>query len=398
VSKADRSAVSRPSKNNRQEGSEGYERPDFVDPSDLPGDTGLRPVSVEPGRTLRSEAVLDSSEGPQARPWYAVVNEWREWYADYRSMHVEYEGPDGETSRTRLENSYQPEYGKRYYAKLKDLERGIEREFESLTTAMLTFSASSLNAEGMPRCPADHMREIAAGWDTCRKQLHQVLSGRNWEYAKVWEPHPGGERSAGGYGHMHVAVFVEADDLEADEFRPVMESYVANTKPAGREVHTVDEAVSVNNEVENLGSYISEYVGIFGKETLERPMTEQMFYAMTWATQTRRLDFSNGAQDIINGEQFRRETGLRPEDRGRTEGNAEAAESDESEEQSTEVSVDPEGESVEREQDDGGGWKVDSICRVTSSEGPEYMDPTTGGVDAVAIEGRPGVDPPREVD
>jgi hypothetical protein len=339
----------------------------------MPGGTALRPLAVEEDRTLRDEAVLELAEGPQARPWYAVLDEWRSWYADYRSMHVEYEGPDGETARTRLENSYQPRYGKRYYARLKDLERGIERTYEDLTTAMLTFSGSSLNENGDPRCPADHMREIADGWDTARKQLHQVLSGENWEYAKVWEPHSGGTRGPGGYGHLHVAVFVEDDDLDGERFAPVLESYTERCGPAGREAHTVEEAVSVNDDVENLGSYISEYIGIFGEETLSRPMTEQMFYAVTWATGTRRLDFSNGAQDIIAGEVFRRETGLRPEDRGGGGGGTGPAESGES-----------------------GGWEVSSICTVRRGS-PEYADPTSGGADTTPIEGRSGVDPPPDL-
>jgi hypothetical protein len=364
---------SRPSKNNRQGCAEGSERPDFLEPNELPGETGLRPISVEEGRTLREEAVLELSEGPQAAPWYSVLNEWRDWYADYRSMHVEYE-KDGEIVRTALENSYQPEYGKRYYAKLKDLERGIEREYESLTTAMLTFSASHLNAEGAPRCPADHMREVAEGWGTARKQLYQVLSGENWEYAKVWEPHAGGERGPGGYGHLHVAIFVEADDLDGERFAPVLESYVENTGPAGREAHTVDEAVSVNDDVENLGSYISEYIGIFGDETLNRPIYEQMFYAVTWATQTRRVDFSNGAQELIAGEQFRRETGLRPSDRGEQESDSGASEASEG----------------------GSEWAVRSICTVRRGD-PNYADPTSGGADTAEIAGRSGVDPPRDV-
>jgi hypothetical protein len=332
-------------------------------------------VSVEEGRTLREEAVLDSSAGPQSAPWYSVLNDWRDWYADYRSMHVEYENGEGKTVRTALENSYQPEYGKRYYAKLKDLERGIERRYEGLTTAMLTFSASTLNAEGNARCPADHMREVAEGWGTARKHLYQALSGENWEYAKVWEPTSEEGHGPPGYGHMHVAVFVEADDLDAERFEGVLNSYVANTKPAGSEAHTVDEAVSVNDDVENLGSYISEYIGIFGDETLNRPIHEQMFYAVTWATNTRRVEFSNGAQELIAGEQFRRETGLKPEQRGQAEGDSEGAESGESGEQ----------------------WEVNSICTVRRGT-PEYADPTSGGVSTVAIAGRDGVDPPREAD
>lgn len=348
--------------------------PGQVEPDELPGDTGLRPISVEPERRLREEATQELQGDVQARPWYAVLDEWRRWYDDYQRAHIEYESPEGETARTRLENSYQPRYGKRYYARFKDLERGIERRYEDVTTVMLTFSASTLNAEGFPRCPADHMRDVADGWKTARKRLHKVLAGRTWEYARVWEPTTGEGHGPGGYGHLHVAVFVEdGADLDGEQFRPVMESYVGECGPAGWDAHRPDPpegdgAVSLNDDVENLGSYLSEYVGIFGKETLDRPMYEQAFYAVTWATQTRRVDFSNGAQEIIGGEQFRRETGLRPEDRG----------------------------AVEAEASEGSGWGVASICTVRRGS-PSYADPTSGGADTVAIEGRSGMDPPRDV-
>jgi len=369
-------SASRPSKNNRQAHPQGLNGSvDELGPKDLPGDTGLRPISVEPGRRLRDEAVQELSDGPQSRTWYAVLNEWRDWYDGYLGSHIEFENAVGETARTELENSYMPSYGKRYYAKLKDFERGVSRSFEGMTTAMLTFTASHLNANGGPRCPADHMRSIMDGYDAARKQLHHVLSGRNWEYARVWEPH------ADGYGHLHLAVFVEdGADLEASDFGPVMRSHVENCGPAGSDAHAVDgDAVSVRDDVQNLGSYISEYIGIFGDETLERPITEQMFYATCWATNTRRVDFSNGAQDLMSKEQFRRETGLRPEDRG--------------------------GESLERWKETGdpdgaadgptSDWAVRSICSVRSRT-PEYADPTTGGVDTTEIAGRPGMDPPPE--
>ena len=376
---------------NRHGPGESLNRADLaIDPDDVPGGAGLRPVSVEPGRQLRDEAVHELTSGVQARPWYSVVSEWRDWYAGYLSAHIEYEGPDGETARTRLENSYQPEYGKRYYAKLKDLERGIEREYESLTTVMLTFTASTENDKGGPRCPADHMRDIMDGYDAARKQLHKALDGRTWEYARVWEPHQS------GYGHLHMAVFVEDDghDLGPGDFEGAMRSHVSNCDPAGWEAHRPDgDSVSLNREVENLGSYISEYIGIFGDEVLNRPMKEQAFYATCWATGTRRVDFSNGAHDLMAKEQFRRETGLRPEDRGgrsfvawRRSGdpdNVEAMPDDENDGETASSG----GESAE-----GSGWSVRSICSVNGGR-PSYSDPTTGGVDRTPIDGQAGADP-----
>jgi len=387
---------SRPSMNNRPGPKSAGTGPNAeVGPSDLPGGTAFRPLSVEDGRGLRDEAVLvDSGDGMepldrvgtypedaerQARPVYRVVNEWRDWYDGYRNAHIEYEDPNGETVRSPLENSFQPEYGKRYYAKLKAFEREVERQFQGLKTVMLTFSATNENAKGGRRCPADHMRDIADGWNAARKALHRVLGGFRSENARVWEPHQS------GYGHLHVAIFVEDpdDDLDAESFRPVMQSYVRNTGPAGSAAHGLNcmgmgDAVSVNRDVNNLGSYISEYIGIFGEEPTERPVSEQMFYATCWATGTRRVDFSNGAHELMAMDEFRQETGLTPEDRG---GDC------------FDQWRDGETDQTAAESDESGSWRVDSICTVRGRE-PSYGDPTAGGQRLTAIDGRSGVDPP----
>jgi len=357
-------------------------------------------MSVREGVSLRDEAVvidtddgyrvsvdgLDEAERPDgercARPWYAVVNAWRDWMNSpiYQSGHITFESSDGETVRTEVENSYMESYSSRYYARLKDLERGVERRSDGVTTVMLTLSSSSENAQGGRRCPADHMREIAAGWDTARKQIPHILDGYNYCYARIWEPHQS------GYGHQHVAIFVEDDggDLAAEDFQPFMDSYVGDVPGAGSEAHDVNgDAVSVNDDVENMGSYISEYLGIFGEEALDRPLSEQMFFATAWATNTRRLDFGATAQEIISGEQFRRETGLRPEDRGDCESDSKPADGGDG--------------AAEGDGDTGGGWSVKRLCTVPSKS-REHADPQSGGVRTTVIDGRGGgVDPPKRV-
>lgn len=397
----DESGGSRPSKNNRQAPHESLNGGDSdLDSTDLPGATGLRPLSVSEGVTLRDEAVvIDTDDGirvsvdglpendrpdgdRKARPWYAVVNAWRDWMNSpiYQSGHITFESSDGETVRTQVENSYMESYSTRYYARLKDLERGVERRYDDVTTVMLTLSASSENANGGPRCPADHMREIASGWDTARKQLPHILAGYNYCYARIWEPHQS------GYGHQHVAIFVEDDggDLAAEDFRPFMDSYTGDTPGAGSEAHAVDgDAVSINDDVENMGSYISEYLGIFGEEALDRPMKEQMFYATTWATNTRRLDFGAAAQEIISGEEFRRETGLRPSDRGDCESDSKAAHGGDTDADDTD--------------DTEEGWTVKRLCTVPSKS-REHIDASAGGVNVTTIDGSNCVDPPKWVD
>jgi len=350
---------------------------------------------VSDGVTLRDEAVvIDTPDGMRvsvdglekedrpdgdrkARPWYGVVNAWRDWMNSpiYQAGHITFESSDGDTVRTQVENSYMESYSSRYYARLKDFERGVERRCDDVTTVMLTLSASNENENGGPRCPADHMREIAAGWDTARKQLPHILDGYNWYYARIWEPHQS------GYGHQHVAIFVEDEggDVAAEDFRSFMNSYVGNVPGAGSEAHAVQgDAVSVNDDVENMGSYISEYLGIFGEEALDRPLKEQMFFATAWATNTRRLDFGQDAQQIISGEQFRRETGLKPSDRGECGSDSEAADGGES--------GDGDGDVVE--------WTAERICTVPSKS-RDYCDPDSGGVAVTEIDGSNCVDPPK---
>jgi hypothetical protein len=395
---------SRPSQTNRHGPAHPAETSETkIEPSDM-GATGLRPLSVDGEAQLRDEALAvdleDEAGGTvpltspnvtvedgrvKSRPWYRVVNLHSQWYEEYRQSHIEFENPDGETVRAPLRNSYQPEYGDKYYARLMDLKRGVERRWDDFSIVMLTLSASTLNANGQPRCPADHMREIADGWKVARKHLYDVLENRNWVYGRVWEPTSSDGHGPAGYGHMHVAVFVEdGDGITGGEFRPFMESYVSNTPPAGWDAHRPDgDAVSVTHDLEdaNAATYISEYIGQYGEELVDRPMHERAFLAVAWATGTRRVDFSNAAQEIIRGEEFRRETGLRPEDRG-SAGTAESGESD------------THGDRGD-EDGDGDGWEFKQLCEVSGRE-PEFYQPAGGGVDMTQLDGV-GSDPPRDV-
>lgn len=394
------SAVSRPSQNKCQDAdgdganiSDAVEiGEDAVDSDDLYGETGLRPLTAN-GESLRPEAAMVKTpngaivpadygnERPEgeilARPWYKVVRKWRSWYQDYESTHITFQRDDGKIGRTKLRNSYQPAYGDKYYAKTRDFERAVEREYGNLTTAMLTLSASTLNANGNPRCPADHMREIADGWQTARKQLYHALDGHDWEYARVWEPTSEDGKGPAGYGHMHVAVFVDCDETEVNSgtFESTLRTYTDSVQAAGWDAHRPDgNSVSLNYGVNNLGSYITEYIGSYGERAVDREMREQQFYAVTWATGTRRVSFSQGANEMIADQQFRRETGLRPEDRGQSpSGEDELAHGDVVEQTHT--------------------WEPKCICHVRGRR-PHRTDPTTGGVEMLTPKVTNGDPPP----
>ncbi len=360
---------SRLSQTNRPRSAKGLVNPEIeLEPNELPHDKRFDRLSVEPGRKLRDECVHEIQNETQSRPLVDCVNEFRDWYDGYESSHMRFE-KDGEAVRAPLENSYQPDYGKKYYAKLNDLQRAAERHKDGVTTAMLTFTASHVNAHGKPRRIADHMRDVQDGYNAARKRVADVLSDYDWEYARVWEPHKD------GYGHLHIAIFIFDSDPEitASDFEPVMRSHVRNCKPAGYEAHKPEsDAVNINNEIDTLGTYISKYIGIFGESPLDRSIEEQIFYTTTWATGTQKVTFSNGAHELMKIEQFRRETGLKPEDRGSAEDESEYEEIDEST-----------------------GWEAKAICTVNNRT-PHYNDPTSGGIDMTAIDGSDTLDPPPE--
>ena len=415
--------LSRPSKNNGSPTVEAPERQNLsFDPDRLSDRAPVdRPVSVDPGVKLRDEArkfrerpedwwtpvewaeqgVPPGSE-VQARNAGNVLEEFRTWMEGYHNAHLEFENQDGDLVRAKLENSYMESYSTEYYAKLKQFERAVERHYRDATTVMLTLTASHENANGDPRAPGDHMRDIAEGWRTARQHLYSLLSDAEMDYVKIWEPHQD------GYGHLHVGVVTTAD-VSAAEFAPFMASYTENVKSAGTDAHrnracgkhadggnpweeakpTCEDChtpVSVNDDVENMGSYLSEYLGIYGEEesVLDRSLEEQLFYAVSWATRTRRLDFSNGAQELIaeqNRLERREEVEATAADRGGREGDAEASQT------TAEVGAgEPEV------------WTLSNLTRA-DQRGPDRHPPPDGGAATGGpIDGLDHADPRKEVD
>lgn len=429
-------AVSRPSQCNRQGGSEELTPPDSVTGSSdepegisLPTDepiTGThlpdeldadRRLSYR-GESLRPELVREMTDTGKELPIVdgelgsersdvvpatvlEAVNEWRDWYRGYQNAHITYKNEAGETARAKLENSHMPSYENRHYARLKGLEREIGEQWERYQTMMLTLSATGLAEDGRPRATADQMRDIADGWGTARKTLHQCLEGYEWEYARIWEHHQS------GYGHQHIAVFIrldgDDDDLvEEEDMAPVMRSYCRSTDGAGSEAHDpAGDAVSMTagEEMDNLASYLAEYLGAFdSRSPLKRDPAEQVFRSTLWATQTRRIGFSNGAQELINADlerqqeerrqERREETETRPEDRGGGEGTAEdtadaetgaAGAQEEAEEEGEEWDLDHIGfvhgsDPGDRHHTDGGGGGT-RMVETDPHHSPEEIDP-----------------------
>jgi hypothetical protein len=259
---------------------------------------------------LRKE-VLDTDRAGDERvvSWRRATGEWRNWYDESTKSSIILTDQDsGDELEIPATNRFMPSENKKLYAKLSDLERGVDAAYgDSLSTAMLTFSASAMSGAGRwNRCPANHLDDLLGSWSAIRRELARALDGRDWEYLRILEPHKGGsgDVSASGYAHMHVAVFVRGP-VPPSLFEPTLDAHVRNCMPASADAHTVDRAVEVHNSVGNLPAYLSKYLmkwsdGDGDADPLEAPEHIQRFHALLWATGRRRWSVSQGAQEWVS--------------------------------------------------------------------------------------------------
>ena len=291
-----------------------------------------RPISVRDTIKLREDATSERhDDGYRAKTWSSTLRAFLGWYNGYRRAHLRFRDPNGELVRAQMLTSHHPQYGDVYYAKLKALERQVLKKFDDPHVVMLSLTGSTATADGGYRCPADHLREIVEPFGkNVRTAVHRALNGKRWEYAKVLEHHKS------GYGHMHVAVFVDGKITERD-FHSAIDAHLTHCSIAGKDAHDyyspnpetrpisvnqVDPSASLkrsralgfawlngNSDTENianefgignLSSYIAEYIGSNGKPLFERELSELAFRAVSWATSTQRVTFSPGANELIS--------------------------------------------------------------------------------------------------
>ncbi|SNR38380.1 Putative rep protein [Halorubrum vacuolatum] len=358
-----------------------------------------RPISVREGTSIREEATVEKygDNGFRSATWSNTLRAFLTWYNGYRSAHRVFKSPDGERVRAPLTNSHQPNYGDKYYARIKALERQITAEYDDLHVAMLTLSGSSRNGSGGWRCPADHLRDVVNSFrpDEGRGVYHALydsLSGKEWEYALVAEHHKT------GYGHIHIAIFVDGAIDESD-FHPAIDAHLRVCDIAHRDAHDyyspdpdnrpisvrrVDTDLSPEEyeqyeDVGNLGSYIGEYIGSYGEELFDRNVDELIFRASCWATGTQMVRFSTGANELIDRE-------------------FDAEESDVEAVAIPNPSFDPETDATPETDEKpveivNEGWSLEGIGRV-DRDGETIFDIQRSAVQYQKIEGAEHLDPP----
>lgn len=359
-----------------------------------------RPVSVRGGELLREECTNEkvNSEGRRSASWSTVMNEFLKWYNGYRHAHLVFRDPDGERVRSQMPNSHQPEYGDRYYARLKALERQMVREYDNLHIAMLTFTGSTRNANGGWRCPADHLRDVIDSWRPDRGRgvyhtLRDALSDYEWEYALVIEKHES------GYGHVHCAVFVDGVVDESD-FHGAIDTHLRKCDIAHRDAHdyyheddekrpisvsSVDTDLDLQQQdteaITNVGSYIGEYIGAYGESLFDRSIEELAFRAAVWATSTQLVRFSTGANEIIDRELVEPDTD--DQEPVMVEKHQFDPDADDPSETVDGAPVEP----IE------GRWSIEGVGRIDGS-GESIYDMHRNGVQYVEIEDAQHLDPP----
>lgn len=270
------------------------------------GETLKTPLTGRQEIKLRSETIEYELGGNVPLTWRQTTQEWREWFEDRRQAALVWENEEGDRCTGPQETRFHPSYSSRLYAKMKDLERGLHREYgRRFQTALLTLTASS-TPEGRPLPPVDHLDALLSSWEAVRRSLDRALEGRRWERLAVLEPHKS------GYAHIHIAVFVAASTdrrpVDQGTFQPVIDAHLRNCPIAGEDAHdgpsiTVktagEDAHRGEGVIGNLGSYLGEYLGIYEGDPLNAPDHVQMFNALLWATGRQRWRPSQGAQELM---------------------------------------------------------------------------------------------------
>lgn len=265
------------------------------------------------GVSLRPEAVEETMYGTDALSWRETTWRWRDYIRESRETSQVFMNEEtGEVVKGSSVNRFLPEYADKQYAKLKDLERGVRKEYgKRLHTAMLSLTASRTTDDGEAVPPVDHLDDLLDSTEAVMRALRRVMEGRRSERLIILEPHKS------GYLHIHVAVFVDGL-ITAEMFRPVVEAHLRNCDRAGREAHNIedDSTISVKHvgadrsedTIENLGTYLAEYLGTYGDDPLDAEDHVQAANAVLWATGRRRWRPSNGAQEYMRTEQSDEET------------------------------------------------------------------------------------------
>lgn len=262
-------------------------------------------MTRDPDRVCREETFTDS----EVMSWYDMVNLFDRYVEDKKGLSHVLENQDEE--RLYIENShrFESEYKKEQQAKFYGVENKALEYYgkEGLTTVMLTLSASPFK-DGKLLPPIDHLDSLLdpekGSWASVRTAISRVLSEYDYEYMRILEPHTpeSGSYASSGYAHSHIALLVNDpdDNIEAQDFEPVLDSHIQNCETAGKSAHNPENSVSVtpydSEEEGGIGAYLTAYMGkTIDEDVQDTERWFKRFLSLLWASNRRRVGFSNGA-------------------------------------------------------------------------------------------------------
>jgi hypothetical protein len=204
-------------------------------------------------------------------------------------------------------------------------------EWSDPATAMLTTTASSRpESDRLP--PVDHLDSIHDAFsyggvrDTLRNTMeyHLGLEPEQWGYWAQAEPHGMGAAESDEipgvnacYTHLHIGVYFDASVTPSlrdvgSELERVIDKHVEVCEPAGFDAHDYTEiddylrdddgCISLNGDVDNLGSYLAAYMGGYTEELLEKPIEYLAWGAVYWSAARRRTSRSKIVNESIRAD------------------------------------------------------------------------------------------------
>ena len=281
-----------------------------------------RSLTDRDGITLRKEVRdLDHLNIHENRSisWNGAINRYRDYIRDKREVETVFENSEtGELATGSTPHRFDPDYADKQYAKLKDLERGVQARYgKRLHTAMLTLTASS-TPNGDPLPSVDHLDELLSSWSSVSRTLRRVLDDRRSARLAILEPHPG-DGVNNGYLHIHIAVFVDGK-IKPEMFQPVLDAHLRNCDLATADAHDLDdiqirhagadrqpgylhslaEGIEYDSDtISELAIYLATYLGTYGDDPLEAPEHVQAANALLWATNRQRWRPCSTAQSLM---------------------------------------------------------------------------------------------------
>lgn len=215
---------------------------DDVELRDVPiADDGLR-VTVGKDDTRSVETVAEATEA------------WEEYLVEKENqMLVMEDKNEGDYLVVPHEHRWDSAYRRRTYARLKSVERYVERNWgRPVPSTMITLTAPHKDESGEYRPFNEVLDDLKEGFNKARHVIKRETEGTETEYLAVYEPH------ATGYPHLHVLVFGTA--------RPSLGEKVANywadryVEGASRDAQDVTVKRGRSAQLENPAAYLMKYL------------------------------------------------------------------------------------------------------------------------------------------